>query len=151
MQAEGFDLMWRELLKSLAWDGEIDLAPPATTSQITETEKALQVALPDDLKQLLLETREVRGSFGVALVMPADSIVTENLGYRSEPEFKELYMPFDPLLIFGEDRNGDMYAFRILDGKIRDSAVYHWNHEDDSRTWFASNLQQYFEKRLAKE
>ncbi|MDQ4123150.1 MAG: SMI1/KNR4 family protein [Acidobacteriota bacterium] len=54
-------------------------------------------------------------------------------------------MPFDSLLFFADAGNGDQFAFRILKGEIRRNDVFVWNHEDDSRTWVASNLKQYLQ------
>ena len=57
-------------------------------------------------------------------------------------------MPFDNLLLFGEEANDDLYAFVILKDKINRDDIFIWEHETDSRNWFASNLKKYLEKRL---
>ncbi len=50
-------------------------------------------------------------------------------------------MPFEPLLFFGDEGNGDLYFFAILDGKIRNGSVFRWDHENDNRTDDHSCLQ----------
>ena len=141
--------MWQELIQELAEDVSFD--PPASPLQIAQVEEALQVALPDDLKDLLLEANGVWALSRTALAWSTERIIKENLEYRAFPDFKELYMPFDPLLFFGEEGNGDLYAFVILAGKIRNFDIFLWDHETDSRQWYASELRQYLQWRLEEQ
>ena len=141
--------MWRELIQELGEDVGFD--PPASSLQVAEVEEALQVALPNDLKELLREANGVWALYGTALVWSTERIIKENLEYRTFPNFKELYMPFDPLLFFGDEGNGDLYAFLILAGKIRGSNIFLWDHETGSRRWYAFGLQRYLEMRIAAD
>jgi hypothetical protein len=73
-------------------------------------------------------------------------IAEDNLRFRSNKDFKSLYMPFSDLLFIADAGNGDQFAFPIdADGAIRRPDVFVWNHEDDSRTWVAPSLKRYFE------
>jgi hypothetical protein len=77
-------------------------------------------------------------------------MIQENLMFRTYPDFKDLYMPFDPLLFFGENENSDLYAYAITaNGIIQKSDVFIWDHETDGREWYAGWLHQYLEKRLS--
>ena len=86
------------------------------------------------------------------LMWSTDGIVTENLAFRETREFRELYMPFDSLLFFGEEGNGDQFAYRMLNGTISGtSGIYEWDHESDNRDWFARDLREYFRRCVPRE
>ena len=102
-----------------------------------------------ELRSLLLESNGVTGEFGLGLIWPIERLEADNLEYRSNPEFRELYMPFDPLLFFADAGNGDQFAFSILAGEVRRPDVFAWCHESDGRSWVAPTLEQYLERWLA--
>ena len=135
--------MWLELIQRIM--PECESAPRASVAQLTSVEQKLGVELPDDLRSLLLETNGVQGQHGIDLIWSLERIETDNLAFRANPDFPELYMPFDPLLFFADAGNGDQFAFPILAGQIRRPDVFVWNHELDSRTWIAPSLQRYLE------
>ena len=88
------------------------------------------------------EIRELK-SLG-KLISSAENLIKENENYWAG--YPDLYMPFKNLLFFGSDGGGDMFAFAIQeDGQIHNNDVYRWVHDDDSRTWFAGHLEQFFE------
>jgi len=135
--------MWKQLLESLS--SQQTYFPPANNEAIRELEQAFGVALPAELLSLLAESNGVYVNDGLRLIWPVEVILQENIDYRGNPEFKDIYMPFEPLLFFGDAGNGDQFAFVILDGIIRTSHVYAWNHEDDSRNWVAPSVKKYVE------
>jgi hypothetical protein len=138
--------MWRELIQALSSDCVVHA--PASALAVSSAEQALGLALPADLVSLLLETDGVHDRYGFPLVLPLAEIVETNGYFRANSDFAELYMPFDPLLLFGTAANSDYFAFRILKGNIRDREIFRWYHEDDSRTWAANGLELYLEWRL---
>lgn len=91
------------------------------------------------------------GRHEISLVWPVERIEADNLAFRSNPDFRELYMPFDPLLFVGDDGGGDQFGFRILAGEIQPDNVYRWVHENDSRQWFAGDLRDYLARALGHE
>jgi len=134
----------------LARFGEaVRLATPASAESVEGLTDALGVTLPAELHALLLESDGVADRYGAGLVWPAAEIVRQNRAFRTNPEFRALYMPFDALLFFGEAGNGDQFFFRILDGAVRGPDVYVWAHETDSRVWAAPSLEALLERRLA--
>ncbi len=135
--------LWRERIQTLTPD--VTFAAPADDIELAAVEQALNVALPGDLRELLLETNGVLGEYDLGLVWPAERIAVDNQSFRSKEEFRELYMPFDHLLFFADAGNGDQIPFAILAGAVRRPDVYAWNHEDDSRTWVAASLATYLE------
>jgi hypothetical protein len=135
--------MWQELIRRLITDCEF--APPASLGRLAAAEQALGVELPGDLRSLLLESDGVLGEYGLGLVWSVERIETDNIAFRSNADFRELYMPFDHLLFFADAGNGDQFAFAILAGAVRRPDVFAWNHEDDSRTWVAPSLEKYLE------
>ena len=55
-------------------------------------------------------------------------------------------MPFDCLLFFGEEGSGELYAYVITEGAIRRPDVFLWEHETDSRQWYAARMQNYLQQ-----
>lgn len=132
---------WRAFLTDLS--PRCKFAPAATERELKRTEREL-AALPADLYDLLRESNGVNGEDGSGLVWPVEQILADNKTFRTQPDFPELYMPFDCLLFFADAGNGDQFAFRVLRGQI-DENVYVWNHENDNRVWVASSFRQYLE------
>lgn len=143
-------LMWRELISGLFADAKF--RAPATASELKRAERELQISLPDELKSLLLETDGVSANYSSPLVWPVEEIVTQNRFFRANPDFAELYMPFDSLLLFGAEGNSDHFGYSILGGQIRlSSFIFEWEHESDGRVWFATDLPEYFRKCVPKD
>lgn len=142
--------MWRELISGLFADAKF--GAPATSSAVERAEAELQISLPDELRSLLLETNGVMAHYSSPFVWPVEKIVTENRLFRANTDFAELYMPFDPLLFFGDEGNGDHFGYRILRGEIRPTSfIYEWDHESDDRVWFATDLPDYFRRCVPKD
>jgi hypothetical protein len=116
------------------------LSAGASSDVLEAAERALGVALPPELRHCLQETDGVSGEYGEPLIFSADALQRENLALRHDAALRGLYMPFDALLFFGAAINGDHFGYRILVGEIRSLDVYRWDHENDSREWFASGL-----------
>lgn len=138
---------WKTFLQKLST--ECTFHRPVSTGQIEQAEYSLGIALPQELRELLQESDGVDGEYDSGLIWPAGRIVEDNLAFRQNPDFKGLYMPFDPLLFFADAGNGDQFAFVILNGEVRSQNIFLWNHEDDSRTWVAPSLKRYLEWSLA--
>jgi hypothetical protein len=142
--------MWRELVSGLFDDAKF--SKPARPSDIQRVEDQLKVMLPADLKGFLLESNGLAAYYSSPLIWPTHEIIQQNRQFRDNPEFAQLYMPFDSLLFFGAEGNGDQFAYRILAGQIRDTSwIYHWDHELDNREWFADGLEDYFKRSAPAE
>ncbi|MEV5606702.1 SMI1/KNR4 family protein [Streptomyces sp. NPDC052225] len=102
--------------------------------------------MPAQLTALLRETDGLIGEYGTDVVWPLDRIVDQNLLFWSPDSFPGLYMPFDPLLFFGDNGGGDQFAF-VLTPERPD--IFAWNHENDSRLWAARDLEDYLHRALA--
>lgn len=135
--------MWREFISELAEDAIF--SPSASTSAIVEAERALSLSFPEDLRALLRESNGVMGEYELGLVWDAERIQHDNLEFRRNEEFRDLYMPFDHLLFFADAGNGDRFAFPIQNGSIRRDDVFVWDHELDDRRWVAGSLKQYLQ------
>ncbi|MBJ7985526.1 MULTISPECIES: SMI1/KNR4 family protein [Bacillus] len=129
--------MWKNIIRSISLD--LRLKNPATKDELTEVQKYLHVELPNDLSHLLQETNGIEGEYG-DFIWDASRIKTENMNMRNTVVFKDLYMPFDCLLFFADGGNGDLFGYSILNGIVQRDDIYVWNHENDSRTWFAPSL-----------
>jgi hypothetical protein len=141
--------MWRELVSSLFADAKF--APPAVTAQLDRAERELQISFPMELRSLFLESNGVAAHYSCPFVWPIEKVVAENRSFRKNPDFVDLYMPFDSLLFFGDEGNGDHFGYRILGGQIRPTSfIYEWDHESDDRVWFATDLPDYFRRCVPK-
>jgi hypothetical protein len=139
--------MWKELIQQFT--SECEFSEPVSPGQIIAADSSLGVEMPADLRELLCETNGVQGEYGLGLVWKLDRIVQDNLMFRHNANFRDLYMPFDHLYFFADAGNGDQFAFPIqADGLIHRLDVFVWNHEDDSRSWVASSLKDYLDRWL---
>jgi hypothetical protein len=136
--------MWREVATGVFADAV--LAGPATVADLEAAEAALGFSLPAQLRELLQEANGIIGRSGTDTVWPVSDISRRNLSFRSDPSFRELYMPFDSLLFFGDNGGGDQFAFVI--GPDRPD-IFVWEHESDSRNWVANDLADYLRRCLA--
>ena len=134
---------WKSTLAEFSQDFEFTRG--VDVAAVSSSEQQLGLALPPDLRELLMESDGVMGEYELGLVWPLARIVSDNLSFRNNPHFKELYMPFDSLLFFGDAGNGDQFAYPIQAGVVRNLDVFAWSHEDDSRTWIAPSLRKFFE------
>lgn len=135
--------MWRELIQSL--EPAAAFFPPATAIDIAEVETALEVTLPDDLRSLLSESNGVSGMYDLPIIWSTDTLQARNREMRLTPHFREMYMSFDSLLFFTDAGNGDLFAFRILQGAWGRQDIFVWGHEDDRRARAAPSLKDYLE------
>ncbi|WP_435892738.1 SMI1/KNR4 family protein [Oceaniferula spumae] len=124
---------------------DLTLSGPASGEDIDQLERDLGIRCPDTLRSLLSETNGILGEYELGLLWDIERIKDDNTAFRQSEDFKDLYMPFDNLVFFGDAGNGDQFAFPILrDGNCRDD-VFVWNHEDDSRSWVAPSLEVFYE------
>jgi hypothetical protein len=119
--------------------------PPATPGAILSAEKALGISFPDSLTSLLKQCNGVLNEHKSSLIWSAEAIANTNLEFRRNGDFAALYMAFDSLLFFGDVGNGDQYAFPVQAGQVRRPDIFVWDHETDSRSWFAPRLESFFE------
>jgi hypothetical protein len=113
--------------------------PPADAAAVRAAEERLDHPLTDDLRSLYAASDGLVDEYGYEYVLPVASLVSENELMRTDASFPFLYMPFDSLLFFGRLGNGDLLGHPVLaEGPRRD--VFVWDHEDDSRTWYAADL-----------
>lgn len=132
---------WRDLIGNAFRDAKFYV--PASTREIGHAERELGVEFPGELRQLLGETNGVSANYSAPLVWPVDEIIAQNRHFRSSKAFAELYAPFTDLLFFGAEGNGDLFAYRVTDGRVADTSIYEWDHETDDRARFASDLKEY--------
>ena len=140
--------MWQQLVEQ--YSSSVTCHAPVSKSQLELAESELRIGFPEGLRSCLLESDGIEGEHSLALVWPLLRIVEDNKLFRGKSEFKELYMPFDSLLFFGDAGNGDQFAFPIVGGRVRKD-VFVWNHEDDSRSWVAPSLAKFLEWWLTGE
>lgn len=135
--------MWREQILEVMAHAE--LAEPATSEALTEVELVLGQPLPEDLALLLRECNGVRGHYDTDVVWSAERIAKENASFRASADFTTLYMPFEPLMFFGDNSGGDQFAFVRI--PLRDD-VFVWDHETDGRSMVANGLDDYLRRAL---
>ena len=107
------------------------------------------IELPSELEDLYKQSngisRHFKGQKIGELIWTAEEVIEVNKEYRSDPQYKELYMSFNQLLFISDAGNGDLFGFVSLNGKFDRSDIFVWNHENDSRIWIAPNLTKFME------
>jgi hypothetical protein len=140
---------WRDLVENLT--DEAVFGPPLSEDELAALEGRIGLRLPRKLRELLAEADGLKADHGSGVIWSAAEIERQNREFRADPGFRRLYMPFDHLLLIGDDAGGDHFAFPIrANGQIRLSVIFRWDHETDSRSMFAAHLEQYLEKRLGR-
>lgn len=140
--------MWKDLIRGLYEDAEF--ASAASDVAVDRIEGRLGQAVPDELRDLLRHTDGVLAEWGSGLVWSVEEIVDQNIRFRHDPEFAELYMSFDQLMFFGDNGGGDQFAYvRLPSGQ--NTGVYVWDHETDDRKWVAGSLTDYLQRRAVAE
>ncbi|MDS1271719.1 SMI1/KNR4 family protein [Lipingzhangella sp. LS1_29] len=130
--------MWRELIGELY--PEAEFAEPADASAVASVEHKLGLPVPHALSSLLLEVNGVRNDYGDDVVWPVERIVEDNLAMRNEPDYAQLYAPFDLLLFFGDSDMGAQFAYVHTD---YGPGIVYWDHDTDQRRLVAAFLRDY--------
>jgi hypothetical protein len=124
------------------------IQPARTAEEIRDAEAKLNVVFPASLRELWGQSNGLIDRYGGWFVWSTE-IVKRNLEMRTFPGFEQLFMPFDPLLFFGDEGSGDLFFFAICGGKIRYEFVFRWDHETDSRILEEHHLKTFVEKFIA--
>ena len=132
------------LIQRVAEWGEATFSAPARAEALREAEDVLGHLLPNDLGLLLAESNGIEGEYGLGLIWAVGRISRDNLLFRTDEHFRELYMPFEGLIFFADAGNGDQFALSLSGNH----EVYVWDHETDSRTWVAPSVMAYLEGRM---
>ena len=135
--------VWRELIVELY--PEADLRDPADEVALAEVEKRLMLPLPFELASLLRETDGVANEYGDAVVWSAQRLVEDNLAMRGEPDYLELYAPFDEMIFFGDSDMGPQFAYVHTD---YGPGIVVWDHETDRRRLVVVSLRDYLARCL---
>ncbi|MFF4348778.1 SMI1/KNR4 family protein [Streptomyces sp. NPDC001530] len=135
--------MWKDAAGEVA--AEAEFRDPVGVDAPVDAERRLGCRLPAELTGLFRETDGIVGPYGIDVVWPLEQIVERNLLFRSDPSFAGLYMPFEPLLFFGDNGGGDQFALVRTPPR---ADIFVWDHEDDSRRWVARDLRDYLGRAL---
>ncbi|GAB2984208.1 SMI1/KNR4 family protein [Streptomyces pseudoechinosporeus] len=134
--------MWRELALEFP---DVELHDPATEDALRSIEEQLGQPAPRSLRALLMETNGIDANYGTEIIWKVERIIAENVSFRSNEQFRTLYMPFDSLLFFGDNGGGDQFAF-VRTPERED--VFVWDHETDSRNWISPSLETFLRSAL---
>lgn len=138
--------MWRDMIAGFG--GQVDFHAPADRQILDQIEQHLGQPLPSPLKQLLLETDGLDDEFGTEVVWSAQRILDDNKQFRTESSFRDLYMPFDDMMFFGDNGGGDQFSFARNPER---NDVFVWDHETDSRNWVSASLEDYLQRSIQAE
>lgn len=130
--------VWRELIADLYPGAE--WVPGADAAMLDEAEKALGLPLPSELVSLLCEVDGVFNTYGDAVVWPLARIIDDNLAIRAEPDYVELYAPFEDLVFFGDSDVGPQFAYVHTD---YGPGIVVWDHDTDRRRLVVVSLRDY--------
>ncbi|MEJ1196982.1 MULTISPECIES: SMI1/KNR4 family protein [unclassified Streptomyces] len=137
--------MWREIIAEFP---SAEPRQPAAPQKIERIEAALGLALPAELRSLLLESDGVLDEYGTEVIWSAERVLDDNVVFRSDEQYRSLYMPFDPLVFFGDNGGGDQFAFVCRPSR---KEVFVWDHETDSRNLVAPTLESYVRSALGSD
>ena len=136
---------WRDQVASY----EVTFAAAASVAALDGLERQLELALPPELRAFLAESNGLADRHRTSVVWSAAAIAEQNREFRTRRDFRDLYMPFDAMLFFGAAGNGDQFFYRILNGAVRHTDIYLWDHENDGRIWRAPGLGRFLREVLA--
>jgi hypothetical protein len=136
---------WRELIGTFP---SALSRGPAEPQALARTEHLLELALPTELNALLLESDGLLDEYGTEVVWPTERILRDNLAFRSDDQYRSLYLPFDSLLFFGDNGGGDQFAFTC---RPPGEGVLVWDHETDERTLVSPTLESFVRSALASD
>lgn len=123
--------MYRELLTPYLKEYTYAvLQEPCSEETIRETEKAVGLPFPEELKTLLRETNGDRW-----LLLSADEIaenarLNRKCFENAEVDEKALWEPLKHLLFFAANGCGDYYGYLFADDSSVKDGIYLWEHED---------------------
>ncbi|MET7690204.1 SMI1/KNR4 family protein [Streptomyces sp. NPDC005483] len=123
----------------------VELRSAAAEDAVALVEERLGQSLPQSLRSLLEVSDGISADYGVEIVWSAARILAENISLRHNEQLCSLYMPFDPLLFFGDNGGGDQFA--LVRTPERDD-VFVWDHETDSRNWISPSLDSFLRSSL---
>jgi hypothetical protein len=139
---------WVQMILDLDGEGYA-FNRPASEEAILSVERHLGVKIPEDLKDLLMQTNGVGlmldGEPVGDLLWPVERIISQNIEYRTDSTLRQIYSGFDSLLFFADAGNGDSFAYSVSNGIIEKPDIFVWDHEDDSRSPVAASLQGFIE------
>ena len=142
--------MWLPFITTLVprfgEDGQVRLMEPTSAAAIRAAEQQLGLTFPEELVALLCESNGFYALSHGSFVWPIENVVKQNQAFRTHDSFREMYMPFDHMLFIGDDGGGNQYFYPIVAGAIRKQDIYFWNHENDSREWYAAHLKQFLKE-----
>jgi hypothetical protein len=118
---------------------DVGLRPtqPADGPAIRAAEEALGHRLSVALRDLYRQSNGIFDEWGYAYVLRVEELPGRQRELR-EP-WAATYEPFDGLCVVGQLGNGDLLMHPVDRQRLTEAVVV-WDHEDDSRTVYASDL-----------
>ena len=117
----------------------IKVNSPSNNEEIVAAQQELNVAFPNELKELLLELN------GDSVLLHSLQQIIENT-IMTRRELSGCYEGLTQLLFIGGNGCGDYYSYIITDGIIVSNKIIRWEHEDNSRIFVANGLAELIEK-----
>jgi len=137
--------MWREIIEDFA---SAEPRNPTDPEILDRIEAALGQSLPRDLRSFLLEIDGVEDEYGTDVIWPAERILSDNLMFRTDEQYRSVYMSFDSLVFFGDNGGGDQFSFVRQPER---NEVFVWDHETDSRNLVSPTLESYLRSALGSD
>lgn len=145
------EINWRERIGGIHRSAQ--LHEPTTEDQLDLAEQALRQVLPEDLKDLLLQTNGLSDKKSrLDVVWPLDRIQNENQSLRTSLEYMAQSMPLDALLFFSAaGADGVLFGFPITKAGAILPAVFAWYPISDDRVRVAESLDDFLRRWFAGE
>ncbi|MBQ9940966.1 MAG: SMI1/KNR4 family protein [Clostridia bacterium] len=127
---------FKELYDTLPNTEWVNFSAPASKEDIASVKNNLGVYLPDELYRFYLESNG-----DDCAIFPVSRLISENQDLRKLS--KELYMPLDCLLLFGDNGCGDYFGYPIIGGETEEHRIYMWVRDTDERILVANTLEEF--------
>jgi hypothetical protein len=144
---------WIELIKNLGEgiSSNYSFNPSASNEQIGEAETFFGHRLPDELDELYRQTNGIIEKDWGEFIFSIEKLINQNQEFRNNPDFDDIFMPFDNLLFFSSAGNGDYFCYPITKDKTCGKDIFVWNHETDERICVTYSLDKFIKGWLTSE
>ncbi len=138
--------MYKELISNMNQGNKwVKIQPPCSENDIDNAEKEVGYTFPQELRALL---RELNGD-RFLLLSVAEIVAQAKLNRKIQEEYNDEDFAIDlkRLLFFAGNGCGDYYCYRAnANGKIDESTIYIWEHEEYCCNKVASSIAELINK-----
>jgi hypothetical protein len=146
------DLKWPDFSKQLRKDQILNYCfyDSVPESQLVEAECKIKIVFPDELKAFYRQTDGI----GIELVAYPDIGIIDYLILPLEKVLEYSWFLHGDwfaeknLLFIAPNGNGDYFGYEVVEGRMKSTQIYKWDHEDDSIELYSTSLAMFIQKQI---